>query len=152
MRRVAQSTLIRRGVGALRGSGTRPQRRCGVFLLVRALQGLGGPDFSPVGARERSEDQQVFFGLEHHLFDFGDLGAERGGDDLELLDHVRGVGWGEDRVDRCADHLGVPPVHDSENLAHGMQSASLPVRADENRGDCFPEPWRARPPSPVERR
>ena len=87
-------------------------------LFVGVLKGVGGPDLSPKGVRERSEGQQVFFGFEYHPLDFGDLPAEQTCDDIGLLGHVRGVGLGEVRADRCGDQLGVALGHDSENIAH----------------------------------
>ena len=66
-------------------------------------------------------DGQMLF-LAQHGFRFGELAAEHGGDDLELVADVDRAGLGEDGADRRRDHLGMAFGHLRENVAQEMKS------------------------------
>jgi hypothetical protein len=86
-----------------------------LHFLVEPLEGVRRPDLLPVRDREPGEREQVVVGVAEHRLDLGELFAEHRGDDLELLMDVLGVGLGEDRADRCGDHLLVALGHDREH-------------------------------------
>lgn len=66
---------------------------------------------------EVCERGQVFFGLQQHLSDLGELSAEHVGDGVELgADGVRG-GLGEDGADRGCGHLHGSYRDDGEDVA-----------------------------------
>jgi hypothetical protein len=50
-----------------------------------------------VADREADEGQQILACVAEHLLDLGQLLAEHGGDDLELLVDVLSIGLGEDQ-------------------------------------------------------
>ena len=66
----------------------------------------------PVNAR------RALLGLAQHLLGLGELLAEHGGDDVELLVDLLGVGLGEDGANRGRDHLLVSLRDDREHVDH----------------------------------
>jgi len=67
-------------------------------------------------------------GAQHRL-DLGQLPAEHGGDHVELLADMDRVGLGEDGADRGGDHLALAFGDAGQDVAHEVDSASLPGHA-----------------------
>jgi hypothetical protein len=104
-------------------------------LRVDALEGVGGPDLLPVCGWEVSEYGQVDGCFAEHLLDFAELPAKHGGDPVELLADVFGIGLGEKGPDRRGDHLLRAFGSLGQDVAHEVDPAALPCRSDHHRPD-----------------
>jgi hypothetical protein len=88
-------------------------------------------DLLPVLVGEVGEGGQFVFGVDQHLLDLGELGAEHGRDRIELGAYVGGVGLSEDGADGGGDHLCCclrdHPEHVSHEVKPSMNNTLLPV-------------------------
>ena len=78
-----------------------------------------------MGPRERGEGQHLGLGVGHQRCDFGESGAELGGDFVPGVAHSAGVGLREDGSEHRGGHVLVSLGHQSEQVADEVHSAAL---------------------------